>query len=340
MRVQPGRRHERFAGLSCYTANLAGYLDAELADVDAYLARSVRLAVRIDLPSGRLAFSHHRYPLDRMPDGTRLRYTTLPPRAALVALADELSRRGRVLVVTDGSRLPWSPSRHRGAAAPHWLLVTGRRGHSWHVIDAFAGLLPGGEQRPYVGWLSTGQLSHAMALPERWSAEQHARNTLAFGFPVAVPDPAGPLWLRRELQAAKPDTGEPTGPTGPAELAGDWLVGDEQVLPFLAEYLTTSGPEAARHLDDLWTSAAHRVFRYRWLCSRPDLPEAQRQEYRTAAAAWEQLPKVLRFALDSARRGRSRPELLRRTFAHLLEVDATSPEGTQDDDTQTLRLVP
>lgn len=321
MRIQPRPRHERFAGLSCYTANLAGYLDAELPDVDGYLARSVRLAVRVDLPAGRLAFSHHGYPLDRTPDGGRLRYATLPPRAALVGLADELARHGRVLVVTDGSRLPWSPSRHRGAGAPHWVLVTGRRGHSWHVIDAFAGLLPGGEQRPYVGWLSAAQLTNAMVLPDRWSAEQQLRNSLAFGFPVAVPDPAGPVWLRRE-PAAAPSIGlaAPPTPDRPSALPGTWLVGDRDVLPFLADRFVTSAV-AARHLDDLWTSAAHRAFRYRWLCAQPDLPEALRRRYRDARAAWERLPGALRFAVDSAGRGRARPTLLRRTFDHLLEVD-------------------
>ncbi|HEU5471332.1 MAG TPA: hypothetical protein VFV67_11810 [Actinophytocola sp.] len=309
MRILPRRRHEHFAGLSCYTANLAGYLDGELSDATGHLARSVRLAVRIDLAAG-LAFSHHAYPLDRLPDGTRLRYATLAPRPAMVSLAGELRRRGRVLVVTDGSRLPWSPSRQHGAAAPHWLLVTGRRGDSWHVIDAFAGLLPGGEQRPYVGWLSTAQLTDAMVLPAGWSTEQHTRNSLAFGFPVPVPDPAGPLWLHRE-----------PGPATPAELPGSWLVGDRAVLPFLADYCTDSATDAARHLDDLWTAAAHRVFRYRWLCTDPDLPDPLRQRYLAASTAWTQLPSALRFALDSARRGRARPSLVRQTFGHLLEVD-------------------
>jgi hypothetical protein len=310
MRIQPRPRHERFAGLSCYTANLAGYLDAELPDVDGHLARSVRLAVRIDLPDGRLAFSHHSYPLDHLPDGTRLRYATLPPRAGLVGLADELSRRDRVLVVTDGSLLPWSPSRHHGGAAPHWLLVTGRRGDSWHVIDAFAGLLAGGEQRPFTGWLSTAQLTQAMVLSTGWSAEQHTRNGLAFGFPVPVPDPVGPLWLRRE-----------PGTDGPGALVGTWLEGDEQVLPFLADYVTGAPKDAARHLDDLWTAAAHRVFAYRWHSERPELPESLRQRYRDAGTAWAQLPKTLRFAVDSARRGRARPALPRQAFDHLLHID-------------------
>ncbi|TCO60704.1 hypothetical protein [Actinocrispum wychmicini] len=309
MTVEP-RRHERFAGLSCYTANLAGYLDTEMSDVDSHVARSVRLAVRLE--GDRLQFSHHRYPLDLMPDGTRLRYATLPPRAALVSLIGELSRQGRVLVVTDGSRLPWSPSRQQGAIAPHWLLVTGRSGDSWHVVDSFAGLLPAGEQRPYVGWLSTAQLTDAMVLPAGWSAEQHTRNSLAFGFPVPVPVPVGPLWLRRVA-----------GAPAPGALDDGWLVGAEHVLPFLADHLADSPQMAERHLDDLWAAAAHRVFRYRWLAARSTEPE---QGYTEAVSAWTQLPSALRFAVDSARRGRARPTLLRQTFRHLLEIEPTEDQ--------------
>ncbi|GAA0706697.1 hypothetical protein [Dactylosporangium roseum] len=308
------RRHARFAGLSCYTANLAAYLDAEVPDVGAALARSVRLAVRAE-PAGGLAFSHHNTPLDRVGDGTVLRYATLPHRAALVGLADELSRRGRVLLVTDGSRLPWSPSRHRGTAAPHWLLVTGRRGDAWHVLDAFAGLLPGGEQRPYTGWLSTAGLTRAAALPEAWTAEQHMRDAMAFGHPVVPPALLGPLWLRREAE-----------PGPPAPLGGDWIAGDAEALPFLAERFVEAPERAARHLDDVWTAAMHRMFRYRWLLTRPELPAARRDRLTAAHAAWEQLPSALRFAVDSARRGRPRPSLVRQTFTNLLDVDPGEEE--------------
>lgn len=313
-----GRRHLRFAGLSCYTANLAAYLDSELPDVETHLARSVRLAVRAE-PAGGLVFSHHLTPLDRMPDGTVLRYATLPPRAALVGLADELSRRGRVLLVTDGSRLPWSPSRHHGSPAPHWLLVTGRRGDSWHVVDAFAGLLPGGEQRPYAGWLSTAGLTRAATLPERWTPEQHMRDTMAFGHPVAPPQPLGPLWLRRS-----PDPGPDPGPAAAA--ADGWLTGDRLALPFLAERFAEAPEPTARHLDDLWTAAMHRRFRHQWLLDRADLPDSDRRRLQAARAAWEQLPSALRFAVDSARRGRARPSLLRQTFTNLLDLDPGAEE--------------
>jgi hypothetical protein len=187
------------------------------------------------------------------------------------------------------------------------------------VVDAFAGLLPGGEQRPYVGWLSTAQLTNAMLLPEHWLPEQQTRNRFAFGFPVPVPQPVGPLWLRRE----PPDPDPPL-----RDLPGTWLVGDENVLPFLADYFAASAPEAARHLDDLWTAAAHRVFRYRWLCSRPGHPETVRQRYVAARDAWAQLPSAVRFAVDSARRGRPRPSLLRQTFVHLQQAERHVTEPT------------
>lgn len=310
------RPHTRFSGLSCYTANLASYLDAELPDVEAHIADSVRLAVRPgDDGSGSLAFSHHRYPLDRMPDGSLLRYATLPPRAGLIAVADELSRYGRVLVVTDGARLPWSPSRHRGSSAPHWLLVTGRRDHSWHVVDAFAGLLPSGEQRSYVGWLSTAQLIDAMTLPDTWTAPQATRNEFAFGSAVPVPDAPGLVWLRRDAEGAPA-----------SDLDEAWLVGDRQAIPFLSEYFSAGSDAAVAYLDDLWTAAQHRVFRYRMLIGRRRTPSAVRERYLAAQTAWEKLPSAIRFTVESALRGRPRPSLARQTFDNLIALDDADAE--------------
>src|SRR4051794_13854824 len=148
----------RFVGLSCYTSNLACYLAAEFAHAGQLFADSVRLAVRTDLPRGRLAFSHHRYPLDRLPDGSRLRWACSDPADVVAELCGELDGRGAVLVLTDIAALPWSPSFRRGAAAPHLLLVDGRGNDAWHVVDAFSGLLATGEQAPYAGWMTTGML--------------------------------------------------------------------------------------------------------------------------------------------------------------------------------------
>jgi hypothetical protein len=302
--------HPQFVGLSCYTANLASYLAAERTDPETYLAASVRLAVRTDLPGGLLAFSHHRYPLDRLPDGARLRPTVATrPADAVAGIADELDRHGRVLVRTDNGRLPWSPSYGSGNPAPHWLLVDGRGPDGWHVLDAFAGLLPAGEQRPYVGWLGTDRLVDAMTRPARRSPEQRQREALAFGFPTPAPGP-GLCWLRRTAD----DHAAP-------RLTGNWLVDIADVLPFLAEYVDAQGVRAARHLDDLWTAAGHHVFRYRWLYRDADLSAAEQGGLAAARTAWAKLPAALRFAVDSAGRGRPRPALARRTLHDLTRLE-------------------
>ncbi|PZG02566.1 hypothetical protein C1I99_02205 [Micromonospora deserti] len=287
----------RFVGLSCYTSNLAGYLAGEFPDTPRWFAESVRVAVRTDLPDQQLALSHHRFPLDRLPDGTRLTYATAPVGAVLDAVDAELRRHGRVVVVTDNAALPWSPARGDGAA-PHWLLVDHRRGDGWHVVDGFAGLLPGGAQQPYAGWLGGADLVAAMTPPDRWSPEQQRRNALAFGHWLPPPAGSHPCWLARTA-----------GPGADPELPGEWLLADDDALVFLREHVAGSPADAVRHLDDLWTVAQHRTFRYRWSGDGE------------AAAAWAELPRALRFAVDSARRGRPRPGLVRATFDRLRQLD-------------------
>lgn len=277
-------------GLSCYTTNLVSYLSAEFAGTGATFAESVRLAVRVDQPD-ELAFSHHRYPLNRLPDGTQLSYATGDPVAGI---ADELARHGRCLAITDNQRLPWSPGKR---PAPHWLLVERRKQDRWYVKDGFTGLLADGEQHPYSGWLTTEQLTQAMR-PGEWTPEQRRRNELVFGFPLKQPE--GPLWLRRE-----------PGPGVTPALTGEWLLTDEEVLPFIAHHVTE------HNLDDLWTAAQHRAFRHRLL------------GHTDAGTAWEGLPKALRFAVDSARRGRPRESLVHNTLRHLLELETDlAPEAT------------
>jgi hypothetical protein len=284
--------------LSCYTGALACYRAAEFAGTEQWLAGSVRLAVRTDLPGEQLAFSHHRYPLDRLPDGTRLRYATGDRAEAVSALGRELARYGRALVVTDAARLPWSPSYRSTDSAPHWLLLGGRLGDDWQVTDPFSALVPAGAHHPHDGWLTTAALLDAMTLPQRWAREQHRRNELAFGFPVPVPAGSAPQWLRRDA-----------GGGTPGELPGEWLHEDAVVLPFLADYVAGYVAAAGRHLDDLWTAARHRAFRHRWH-GHPEV-----------AAAWEALPGALRFAVDSARRGKPRTALVHTTFGRLRQLE-------------------
>lgn len=291
-----------FAGLSCYTANLGCYLAFEWAAAEARVAGSVRLAVRTDLPDGELAFSHHRQRLDLLPDGSALRYAAATPAATLAAATAELDRHGRVLLVVDNARLPWSPSYGSAAAAPHWLLVRGRQGDRWDVLDQFAGLLPGGEQAPYAGRLGTAELLAALRPAAPWSAAQHRRNALAFGLPVPVP--SGATWLRRV----------PDADADVDDLPDRWA-GAGEALGFLTDHLLRHGGDAVPYLEDLWSAAGHHVFRYRWLARTAT--GADRERLDALRDAWRRLPSALRFAVDSARRGRPRPALVRRTLEEL-----------------------
>ncbi|KAA2255360.1 hypothetical protein F0L68_28555 [Solihabitans fulvus] len=300
-----------FTGLSCYTANLVAYLAEDDPGAAARFADSVRLAVRVDLPDGALSFSHHDIPLDRLPDGTRLRYAcAVDAMAARDEVEAELAAHGQVLVVTDNARLPWSPSFGTISTAPHWLLVDGRDGDQWHVVDHFAGLLPTGEQSAHTGTLSTARLLDAMTLPRHWSAVQQRRSELAFGFPVGTPL-SGPQWLRRDRDDGRAD-----------ELPGRWLTTDAEALPFLADRFRADPIGMAPYLDDLWTVAGHHTFRYRRLREDPACADDARAALDGALDAWRQLPSALRFAVDSARRDRPRASLVDLTFGNLLTIES------------------
>ena len=177
--------------LSCYTANLAAYLGRDALE---RIAQSVRLAVRTDLGEDLLAFSHHRVPLD---DGRLEVKGAGDAGAALEAIAAEVERSGRCLVVANTGFLDWSSAGPDGQA-PHLLLVDGVRGDEWHAVDRFKALLPsGGEQRPFTGWISTAALARFLTPIVPLPPEQRLRNRLAFGFPRPLPEDGQYQWLER-----------------------------------------------------------------------------------------------------------------------------------------------
>ncbi|MBO4204639.1 hypothetical protein [Micromonospora echinofusca] len=297
--------------LSCYTANLARYLGGYLPDAPGHLARTVRLAVRPAGPGQECpGFSHHAVALCDLGAGRHLAYRgTDDPDGFRTRLGDEIAGYGAALVVTHTGAMPWSPARPE-QSAPHFTLVTDRQGDRWRVVDTFGALLPAGPQEPYDGWLTDGQLVDCATAPGPLRPEHRSRLALAFGLPVPVP--AGRYrWLA--VVAADRPAAPPPGPPG-------WLTGTAEVRHHLRDLWT--GPAAdpahlARIVDDLWAAARHHAFRYTHLMRRPGLADRDRERLAAAVRAWQDVPMALRFAVDSALRGRPRPAVVHTTFAQL-----------------------
>ncbi|CBG67305.1 hypothetical protein SCAB_0741 [Streptomyces scabiei 87.22] len=300
-------------GLSCYTENLAGYLAARAPARADLTARSVRLAV--DPATGR--FSHHDRALNNLPDGRRLAYRGAPDaEAALTGIAVELAGHARVLAVADSGALPWL-SGAADAHAPHLILVDGRTPDGgWHVVDGFTALFSGGgHQEPFAGELSGAELTALLAFPRGLSEVHRARNALAFGFPVPTPAQETYQWLAEEQgTTAEHLPGEP------------WLTGAgalEETARLVLADLRDDGERGV--LEDVWAAAQHHIFRDAHLLTADGaLSPEERRAVDATTAKWRELPRLLRFAANSARRGRPRPSLVTSAFTALAELEAAA----------------
>ncbi|MFE7764149.1 hypothetical protein [Streptomyces sp. NPDC057438] len=301
-------------GLSCYTENLAAYLSARAPDSTDLLARSVRLAVDPSTAS----FSHHDRALNNLPGGRRLGYRgVLDAEAARTGIAAELAERNRVLVVADSGALPWLT----GAAddhAPHLILVDGRAPDgNWHVVDGFTALFSGGgSQDPFSGELSEAEFMALLAFPRGLSRVHRTRNSLAFGFPVTLPPHETYQWLAEE-----------EGATGEQLPRGSWLTGSAALEETARLLLADMDGEGSRGvLEDVWAAAQHHMFRDAHLLAAAgaELSPAERETVDATTAKWRELPRMLRFAANSARRGRPRPSLVSGVFTALAELEAAA----------------
>ncbi|WP_420031812.1 hypothetical protein ACN2WE_02690 [Streptomyces sp. cg28] len=291
--------------LSCYTTNLLAHVAPDIPDVRRRLAHGVRLAVRIDLPAGELAFSHHPR-IDRTDDGRQLAHAgTRDWPTAREALHRALLRDRRVLAVANTRHLPWSPA-HGRADAPHWILLKDRRDDQWLVADHFSALTPHGTQSPYLGWIGDAELAAALAPWTRPPREVARRDILALGTESTVPPADHYRWL---------DWAPATDGGGSAPGTGTWLLDLDAALRHTSEVLRADPSAVARYVDDLWAAARHHTFKLDF-----DVADGTTDPVRAAAAsaAWDELPRALRFAAQSTARGRPRPGAIERSVDQLL----------------------
>lgn len=286
--------------LSCYTGSLVSYLGP---GSERRLAEAVRLAVRKPAAGSPLAFSHHSR-IDPSPRG-ELAYASAPSwRRARAALA---TTPGTVIVVADCASLPWSPA-SEAEAAPHWITVSGGPSGGWWVQDPFDALMPYGEHRPYRGLVSDDELRSLMA-PRPGTERVALRDAFALGAEIACPPPTMYRWLHRVPRAA--DGGEQPG-------RGSWITGTGAALRYLADLFADDAQLLAECLEDLWAASRHHILRDRTLRTLGLLDPAA-ADARTDL--WAALPQALRFAAESARRGRPRPALVRTTLHRLAEAE-------------------
>ena len=302
--------------LSCYTTSLVSYLAPEIPDVPRRFAEATRLAVRSDLPASELAFSHHTR-IDITADGGELAYQGAADwTTAQEGLLAELEARGRVLAVANTEHLAWAPGYGR-AAAPHWILISGRHNGSWEVADHFAALTPHGEQEPFLGRLDDAGLAQALSPVKEFGPEVPRRDRMALGRATAVPPMSHYRWLVRTrgecVPAHEPRDGAPDD--------GRWLLEPVAVLSHILATLLADPVAAARYTDDMWAAARHYAHRNAVLVSDGALdPEAAACE----TTAWQELPKILRIAALSAARGRPRTGLVEEAFTDLIRATEKS----------------
>jgi hypothetical protein len=294
--------------LSCYTTNLVAYLETDDPGVKTRLAHAVRLAVRLDGGHRDLVFSQHA----RVDDGAA--HDPLGYRGAAnwtlaaAGLDAELARSGRVLTVADTFHLPWSPA-YEIAHSPHWLLLLGRRDGHWLVGDHFCALTPLGAQEPFLGWLDDAALELALTPHAPWPAEIDNRDRHALGAAVEPVHANLFRWLART-------TGEV--PAVPAANPDGWTCVLPEVLGRISGVLAEDETAAARYGDDLWAASRHYTYRLEVLAANGEIGA---EDAAAAAVSWSELPKVVRFAAESAARGRPRAALLQRTFDDLLRTN-------------------
>ncbi|KGW74904.1 putative azicU10 [Burkholderia pseudomallei MSHR2990] len=281
--------------LSCYTTNLIAHLGRADPSIERQFASAVALSVRVDLDGGRLAFLQHG------PVGPRLGYRAATTWGdARRGLEVELDRYGGALAVASTRNLPWSPA-HGIEDTPHWIHLQGRESGRWRVVDAFDALLPHGEQRPFDAWVDDDALRALLAPLPRLPDHVQARDAHALGAVDQVP-PAGQFrWLSHDADTR-------------IARAGEWIDGTDAALHYLSRRFVDELDTLRRHAEDLWAASRHHQYRF--------------SHQPAVSAAWGELARSLRFAIQSAERGRPRPSLIALAFEQILHATSDTQELT------------
>ncbi|MFJ3379378.1 hypothetical protein ACIPJ2_03125 [Curtobacterium sp. NPDC090217] len=312
--------------LSCYTAAIAcalGLIKGPRKDWRVAVGEKVGLQVRFE--NDLIVFRHHRTSLRSLFPETPRRQGTDSFAEARQYFADLVQAGGCVIVVGDAGRLPWSVRRGR-ESAPHWFVIDGVRAGEWHVVDWFSSVDEHGEQSPWSGWVAADA---EIAMAPQLDRVQVLRERYAWSDPDGDPDLDGVsghvhqffgLRLPASTHGPSPQSAY-TGPVATDRGAHAWQSGAEAVAALAARFdeLCTAGDFT--EADDIWVAARHRSLKSSALDLVPGVTGQRRTAADSAARAWADLPKIIRYAELSARRGRVRVGPLREAFGRVVEAE-------------------
>ncbi len=336
--------------LSCYTASIAGYMEAAGIDHQLALGTQLFLAVRCqEQPELRLSFVHYHTPLlgQAITHGMRLvRRSAADPETAARRIIAHCRTSGAVIVVGDAINLPWLVTFGR-RHTPHWFLITAvdEQAGKVHIADQFEFIDEAGTQAPFEGWLDLAQVgdfarvcpvrSHVFLSRDMWAFGAHEPPLDEAGaeyqwFEVQEPPAAYPVARTQALDLLARTWMFHTGRQSRADLpAPDWACGLEAIR-HLAAYFSAHLDQQDLYTinDDVWVAARNREL-FATILDRlgAELDLAALRALgawclEQLAPQWHALPRIMRYKLGSLQRGRRPTPLLVETLAKIVDLEA------------------
>lgn len=335
--------------LSCYTASIAGYMEACGVDHQLALGTQLFLALRCaEDPDLRLSFVHYHTPLlgQALTRGRQLaRRWAADPETAAQRIAAECSAAGAVIVVGDAINLPWLVTYGR-RHTPHWFLVAAidHPAGKMRVVDRFEFIDEAGAQSAFDGWLDLADLG---AFAQICPAPSHvflSRDAWAFGLHMPPADDPSAAYQWFEAVSAPPAL-PLAGDQALGLLARTWMFhSGRQARDDLPAPEWACGLAAVRALaecfrayldraelyainDDVWVAARNREL-FAHLLDRLGSEQAL-ADLRTLSAwcldqltpQWHAIPRIMRYNLGSLQRGRRPTALLVETLTRIADLE-------------------